>query len=64
MSVYGEGECLLEILEVCRLGGKGVIVDPVYCLACAVMYLAEVIKEATSISPKDEEDENIVSRLS
>ncbi len=64
MSVYGEGECLLEIVEVCRLGDKGVIVDPVYCLACALMYLAEVVKEATNIFPKkEEEDETDESRL-
>jgi len=47
MPVYGEGECLYNPEKKCVLGGKGIEVNPVYCLTCAVFKLAEAVK------PKD-----------
>lgn len=46
MSVFGEGECLYGLFEVCRLGDEGIKVDPIYCLNCTILKLGEVIEEA------------------
>ena len=43
MPMYGEGPCLYELLEVCRLGDKGIEVNPIYCLNCCVLQLAKAI---------------------
>ena len=44
MPVYGEGECIYDSEKKCALGGKGVEVNPVFCLTCAVFKLAEAVK--------------------
>lgn len=43
MPVFGEGKCLYGILEKCRLGDKGVEYDPIACLTCAMIYLADSV---------------------
>ncbi len=45
MPVYGKGECIYDPEKVCTLGDKGIEVNPVYCLTCAVFKLAEAVKE-------------------
>ena len=43
MSVYGKGECLYDPEKECVLGDKGIEVNPIYCLNCAVLKLAEAV---------------------
>jgi len=44
MPVYGKGECLFDPeKKECTLGDKGIEVNPVYCLTCALFKLAEVM---------------------
>ena len=43
MPVFGEGECHYGLVEVCRLGDKGIEVNPIYCLNCCVLQLAKAI---------------------
>ena len=45
MPVYGKGECLYKLAEECILGDKGIEVNPIYCLNCAVLELAKAIRE-------------------
>lgn len=56
MPVYGEGECPFELVEVCRLGDKGITVDPIYCLTCSVLELAKALKERDQVQTEDEEE--------
>lgn len=45
MGVYGKGKCLYDPDKECVLGDKGIEVNPVYCLTCAVFKLAKAVKE-------------------
>ena len=44
MAVFGEGKCLYELTEECKLGGAGVEYNPIACLVCAILRLAEVVE--------------------
>lgn len=44
MPVYGDGECIYDPDKECTLGGKGIVTNPIYCLTCAVLKLAESVK--------------------
>lgn len=43
MAIYGEGECLYGLMKECRLGGRGIKVNPIYCLNCAILELAKAV---------------------
>jgi len=45
MPTYGKGECFYGLRKECILGDKGVEVNPIYCLTCALLKLAEVLEE-------------------
>jgi len=53
MPVYGKGECLYGLIEECRLGDKGIEVDPIYCLNCTLLKLGETLKEITLLPDED-----------
>ena len=55
MPIYGEGECLYGLMDKCRLGEKGIEVNPIYCLNCVIMRLADVIEEASDPFLHEEE---------
>ena len=55
MSVFGKGECLYGLMKVCRLGDEGIQVNPIFCLNCAIIYLAETLREVTLPSEDSEE---------
>ena len=44
MPVYGKGKCLFVEEEECKLGDKGIEVDPIYCLNCALLKLVGAVK--------------------
>jgi len=44
VSVYGKGKCFLGLTEECRFGDEGIEANPVYCLTCAVLKLAEAVE--------------------
>lgn len=43
MPIYSDGPCLYGLTEECRLGEKGIEVNPIYCLNCCVLQLAKAI---------------------
>jgi len=45
MPVYGKGKCLFTDEKECVLGDKGIEVDPIYCLTCALRDLVESQKK-------------------
>ena len=51
MPIYGKGECLYGLAEECRLGDKGIEVDPIYCLNCCILQLAKAIVMLKEESP-------------
>lgn len=66
MPIYGKGECLYGIEDECKLGDKGIEVDPIYCLNCVLLKLASAAEEIASnmqIFPQDEKDEDVESKL-
>ena len=56
MPIYGEGDCHYGLLEVCRLGDKGIEVHPIYCLNCVLLRLGDILKEMTALVPPEEDD--------
>ena len=58
MPIYGEGECLYGVIEECRLGDKGIEVNPIYCLNCVLLKLANVIEVLIEGRIPPEEDPN------
>jgi len=59
MPIYGEGECLYGLSKVCRLGDKGIEVDPIYCLNCVLLRLGDIFEEVTALLVIPEKDNSL-----